>query len=178
MGYYSTSASSCVDCEYDIIGMWCSSDDKKDKRWEINRIIIESTPETNLIGTYCDIIGSQDPKYNCNWGNLGQISAAGYCKPVSIFDPNPGPIPDPLDLEYLSAPINEYENTYIVQLEYIEDTSDSNNGTKSPLDVKTEIYINNTLAKTINTTLNTKGEKKDIARIKRQFGKFEVTILP
>lgn len=180
MGYFSNSAGSCVDCSYDLLGWYCSSEDKKDWRWEINRIIIKDTPESNLLGYYCDAIDDSNPKHSCNWNRLGVVTPKAYCKTVSIIDPNPGPFPNPMELEYNSAPTDEAENIYTVQLEYINDVSDNstNPETTSSLAVETEFIVNGSVVKTINTTLSSKGEKRDIAEIKRQFGKFTITQLP
>jgi hypothetical protein len=163
----------CVHCSNDQLGIFCNSNDKNDVRWEANRIIIEQSPEAGLVGYYCDALVDSNPKHNCNWSRLGEV-LFGY----DDCDYKALPYPNPLYLYYSTAPTDEFENTYIVQLEYMDDVIDYSTGQKSSLDVTTDFYINNSLVKTINTTLNSKGEKKDIARVKRQFGKYEITDLP
>ncbi|MCX7943054.1 MAG: choice-of-anchor D domain-containing protein [Deltaproteobacteria bacterium] len=163
----------CVHCSYDGLGIFCSTTDKNDLRWEVNRIIIEQSPETSLVGYYCDALVDNSPKHNCNWGRLGEV-LFGY----DDCDYRALPYPNPLYLLYNTAPTDEYENIYIVQLEYMDDISDNSSGARSSLSVTTEFYINNSLVKTIDTTLANKGQKKDIARIKRQFGKYEIIVLP
>ncbi|MCX7959086.1 MAG: choice-of-anchor D domain-containing protein, partial [Deltaproteobacteria bacterium] len=46
----------CVHCSNDGLGLFCNSTDKNDLRWEANRIIIEQSPETTLVGYYCDAL--------------------------------------------------------------------------------------------------------------------------
>ncbi len=173
--YKSILFNQCIHCSNDGTGIFCDPDDKNDMRWEINRLIIEQSPETNMIGYYCDALlePESDPKHTCKWSRIGEV-LVGY----DDCDYRALPYPNPLYMLYSTAPTDEFENIYILQLEYMDDTSDYSSGAKSSLNVVTEIYINSALAKTINTTLNTKGEKKDIARIKRQFGKYEITVLP
>jgi len=169
--YKSPLVGDCVHCSFDNMGIFCNDSDKVDLRWEANRIIISNSPETTLIGYYCDALQDSNPKHNCNWGRLGEV-LFGY----DPCDYEALPYPNPMYLMYNSGPTDEYENIYTVEVEYMEDLIDESQGTKSSLDITTEFYVNDALVKTINTTLNTKGEKKDIATIKRQFGKYTIEV--
>ncbi len=145
-----------------------------DLRYEYSSLIVSKSVYKNLEGYTCgfQVDDPQDPKNTCKWQNLGEVILTTYCN-GNIFVKDY--ILNPLEIEYNSAPIDENLHEYIYRLEYMDDSICS--GTSS-LDVRTDFKINGKLVKSINSTLYTKGEKKDIARIKRQFGKFEIVELP
>lgn len=148
--------------------------DYYDLRYEFSSLIVFKSIYKNLEGYTCGfkVDDPQDPKNTCKWQNLGEVILTTYCN-GNIFKPDY--ILNPLEVEYNSAPIDENLHEYIYRLEYIDDSICS--GTSS-LNVRTDFKINGKLVKTIESTLNAKGDKKDIAKIKRQFGKFEIIEIP